>query len=108
MKFGYHPQPKGRALVLDRIDVKAHRAKQERAFLAAVWKRDQNRCRGCGKRVTRGAPDMLKRGECHHVHGRNVRPEDRFNVAMAAILCRSCHSDPAVRARLRATVGEKS
>ncbi len=93
--------PKAKARVLERIDVKAQRAKQERAFLNAVWSRDGSRCRGCNARVFRANVDMLKRGEVHHRHGRHVKPEDRFNVDAAVLLCKKCHADPATIARFR-------
>ncbi len=93
--------PKARARVLERIDVKAQRAKQERAFLNAVWARDGSRCRGCNARVFRANVDILKRGEVHHRHGRNVKPEHRFSVDHALLLCKKCHADPAMIARFR-------
>ena len=93
--------PKARAKVLERIDVKAQRAKQEWVFRNLVWLRDQGHCRGCNRRVFRANVDMLKRGEVHHRHGRNVKPEHRFSVDHALLLCKKCHADPATIARFR-------
>ncbi len=97
----HHPQPKPPTRLLAQRLVKAWRAKQERLFLDAVWTRDASRCRGCGRRVQRGAVELERRGEVHHRHGRNVRPEWRFAMAHAVLLCRTCHLDSAVIARFR-------
>jgi 5-methylcytosine-specific restriction endonuclease McrA len=97
----FHPQPKPSARVVDRVKAKASRTHQERIFRAAVWIRDGSQCRGCQKRLMRGAVTLLEAGHVHHRHGRNVRPEDRYNVKQAVLLCGPCHADPAVIARFR-------
>ena len=58
---------------------------------AAIWKRDEGKCRVCGRRVKRTLSLDPLRGEVHHVRGRNVTPENRYSVAHALLLCKSCH-----------------
>lgn len=79
-----------RTVVEDRIAYKQDRTRKESAFRAAVWKRDESKCRLCGKRVKRTA-DSTEKGHVHHLRGRNVAPEDRYNPARAILLCALCH-----------------
>jgi 5-methylcytosine-specific restriction endonuclease McrA len=76
--------------VVERIAYKAKREKSEAAFRAAVWKRDGSQCRLCGRKVTRSV-DSTVRGHVHHVRGRNVAPEDRYNPKAALLVCALCH-----------------
>ena len=96
-----HPQPKPRPRIQDRIAAKRAREHRALAFRLAVWARDASQCRACGCPVKRTTEAVQWRGEVHHRHGRNVRPEDRFNPDMAVLLCSLCHSDQAVIARFR-------
>jgi 5-methylcytosine-specific restriction endonuclease McrA len=72
------PQPKilvqraARAQLVDTIKV----------VRATVWRRDQGRCRACGRR--RGA-------QIHHVRFRSHG--GRWTVANCVWLCRACHQD---------------
>ena len=83
--------PKPRARVLDRIAYKAERDRQDRAFRQAVWTRDGGQCRLCGRKVARSVSSDV-RGHVHHIRGRNVAPEDRFNPKAALLLCAICHA----------------
>jgi 5-methylcytosine-specific restriction endonuclease McrA len=65
--------------------------KQLAKFRAAVWKRDEGKCRICRRLVKRTLALDPLRGEVHHLRGRNVAPEDRYNVKRALLLCLECH-----------------
>lgn len=93
--------PKPRPVIEDRIADKREREKLERAFKLAVWLRDRARCRACDRKVIHSIERIAERGEVHHRRGRNVMPEDRFNVAAAVLLCYRCHCNPSVVARFR-------
>lgn len=93
--------PKPRPIIEDRIAYKREREQQERAFKLAVWLRDKARCRHCGRKVIHTIDAVPERGEVHHRRGRNVTPEDRFNVDEALLLCLRCHKSPAVVAQYR-------
>lgn len=95
------PCPKPKPRVLDRIAYKRDHAKKARDFRSAVWHRDGSHCRACGRHVYRTLEHTPERGEVHHRRGRNVAPEDRYNVNEAVLLCGICHADPAVIAQFR-------
>jgi len=102
MAIGYGvPCPKPKPRVLDRVQYKRAHEKRARDFRTAVWLRDDFHCRSCGRHVYRTLDAVPERGEVHHRRGRNVAPEDRYNVTEAVLLCLVCHSDPAVIARFR-------
>ncbi len=67
------------------------------AFVQAVWKRDEGKCRRCDRRVFRTLCLEPRRGEVHHRRGRNVAPEDRFNPDAAVLLCAECHEKVQLR-----------
>lgn len=71
----------------DRQVKKRDRFLQGRAFRAAVWKRDRGLCQYCGQPVKRTLELDPLRGEVHHLRGRNVAPEDRYNPDAAVLLC---------------------
>lgn len=93
--------PKPRPIIEDRVAYKREADAKLRAFKAAVWARDASRCRACQRKVIKSISLVPERGEVHHRHGRNVRPEDRYRVAAAVLLCARCHANPAVIARFR-------
>ncbi len=67
-------------------------AKQAAAFRAAVWKRDEGKCRLCGRRCLKTLALVPNAGHVHHIKGRNVAPEDRYNVKKALLLCAEDHA----------------
>ena len=69
----------------DRTDALA-----ERAFRAAVWKRDQGKCRVCGCRVVRTLTVTPKRGDVHHIAPRAVRAV-RFDPRNGLLVCAMDH-----------------
>lgn len=78
---------------LQRVIAKQRTEKQSAsAFKAAVWARDKGQCRVCKRKVIRSLAVSPKRGEVHHLRGRNVAPKDRFNPEAAALLCAVCHA----------------
>ena len=79
------PKPSGK--LADRVTRQKARREQDRVFRARVWARDQNRCRICKRVVKRTMALDPLRGECHHLRGRRVAPEDRFNVDRAILVC---------------------
>jgi 5-methylcytosine-specific restriction endonuclease McrA len=91
--MAFLPQPKPVLRVIDRAAYKREADKKAQAFRQAVWKRDNALCRHCGRFVIKTGQLLPNRGEIHHRHGRNVRPEDRYNVDMAVLLCALCHSN---------------
>ena len=80
------PQPKSRPVIEDRIAYRRELEAKERAWRAAIWQRDESRCRACARLVRKTIELVPERGECHHKHGRNVAPADRFNVSAAVLL----------------------
>lgn len=58
-------------------------------FKLAVWKRDKNRCRCCGRKVQKILDRVPERGEVHHCHGRTG--DLRFEDKCALLLCATCH-----------------
>lgn len=104
MAIGYgKPCPKPRPEIEDRIAYKRDREAREREFRLAVWLRDGSQCRACHRKVLKTISLVAERGEVHHRRGRNVTPEDRFNVSAAVLLCARCHKDTAVIAKFRRT-----
>lgn len=101
MPTEFHPQPKPRRRVEDRVREKRERDNQAQEFRRAVWLRDEGRCRHCGRIVIRTLEHVPNRGEVHHRRGRNVAPQDRYNVNEAVLLCLKDHGDPAVIAKFR-------
>lgn len=93
--------PKPRPRILDRVARKRELEAKDRAFRKAVWARDEGFCRACGVKVKRTVLPEPYQGHVHHRHGRRVRPEDRFKVGRAVLLCAICHADPVVIARFR-------
>ncbi len=92
-------KPKRR--IVDRIAYKRDAEQKAREFRAAVWARDEGRCRHCNRKVIHTIELLANRGEVHHRHGRNVAPEHRYTVAEAVLLCALCHGDPDVVAKFR-------
>ena len=93
--------PKPRRKLVDRVADKRRTDMRGQAFRNAVWIRDDSRCRHCGRLVRRTLELLPERGEVHHRHGRNVRPEDKYNPDMAVLLCARCHANPDVIAKFR-------
>lgn len=83
--------PKPPSRLRDRIASKAARDRREAAFRAAVWKRDGGHCRICGRTVKRTLTLCPEQGHVHHLRGRRVAPEDRYNPKAALLACRQCH-----------------
>jgi len=75
---------------MDRIAVKRARARFDREFRAEVWRRDQGRCRKCGRIVKKTLARVPDRGDVHHCYGRvgTLRYEDRC----ALLLCLADHA----------------
>ena len=80
-------QPKPTPRLTDRISYKKQREEQDRTFRAKVWARDRGRCRICHRAVKRVFGLNPLRGEVHHLRGRRVAPEDRWNVDRAILVC---------------------
>jgi 5-methylcytosine-specific restriction endonuclease McrA len=80
-----YPKPPNRLLAR-----RAEQRRQAKAFRDAVWARDGGRCRKCSAAVVR-VGEWWERGEVHHMRGRNVAPEDRYNPLAAVLLCQPCH-----------------
>lgn len=77
-----------------RLQVKAAKdkdgEKQEKAWRAAIWKRDQGLCRWCKRKVVKTIELVPERGECHHAVPRENRVT-RFDPRAALLLCASDH-----------------
>jgi hypothetical protein len=57
----------------------------------AIWKRDKDRCRCCGKLVSRTLEALPSRGECHHIAGREDKAV-RYDPRNGVLVCLSpCH-----------------
>lgn len=76
----------------ERIRKKRAYERNAAKFRSAVWLRDRSTCRLCGKRVKRsGAQRWEEVGHVHHLRGRRVAPEDKWNLNAAVLLCNPCH-----------------
>lgn len=60
-----------------------------KAFLAAVWKRDKSRCRCCGRKVIKTIARVPEAGHVHHIHGRGK--DLRFEERAALLICMQDH-----------------
>lgn len=65
--------------------------KSDASFKAAVWKRDQNRCRVCRKHVVKSLELTAKRGEVHHLEKRRDQAV-RFDPRNGLLCCAVCHA----------------
>lgn len=65
--------PKGELRVLTKAKAQKDDKKQLDAFKAAVWKRDEGKCRVCGKKVKKTLALDPKRGEVHHLVSRAAK-----------------------------------
>jgi 5-methylcytosine-specific restriction endonuclease McrA len=91
MAIGYGvPCPKPGPRVKDRIAAKQERERKASLFRKHVWARDKGVCRLCGRKVARSV-DSTIRGHVHHLRGRNVAPEDKYNPKSALLVCSLCH-----------------
>jgi len=76
----------------DRTRRRKARTNAGKAFREAVRTAAGYRCHDCGRSIVRTAdierPDAA---HVHHLRGRNVAPEDRYNPAAAIALCSGCH-----------------
>jgi hypothetical protein len=83
------PQRKYESRLEQRMVEDREERRLERAFKAAVWMRDGNRCRNCERKVFRALGRRANRGEVHHLHGRGGAL--RHEVRSAILLCLRCH-----------------
>lgn len=83
------PCPKGKTRLQETIDARPLTKVDEKAFKAAVWRRDRNRCRCCGRKVLKTMGRIPERGEVNHLHGRTG--DLRFDDRAAALMCLQCH-----------------
>ena len=92
MAVGYGtPCPKP-AKGVERQKKRAARTRAGKAFREAVRQRDGYRCRRCGKPVRRTLDHLAHdAAHVHHLRGRNVAPEDKYNPDAAITLCGACH-----------------
>ena len=76
----------------DRKRRRQARTRAGKAFREAVRQRDGYHCRHCGRPV-RKTTDFLAdhAAHVHHLRGRNVAPEDKYNPDAAITLCGKCH-----------------
>lgn len=86
-------QPKG--ATPSRLQVKVAKGKDdgklEKAWRAAIWKRDGGKCRWCHRKVQRVLDLIPERAECHHAVPRENRVT-RFDPRAALLLCQMDHS----------------
>lgn len=83
------PILKGKTRLEEHIEKRPLTKVDEKAFKAAVWKRDKERCRCCGRKVQKVLGRVPERGEVHHCHGRTG--DLRFEPRSALLLCLTCH-----------------
>lgn len=92
MAIGYGVEcQKPEVRVVDRAAERRERERKAQEFRNAVWRRDKYQCRRCGRPVKRTLELVPNQGHVHHLRGRNVAPEDKFNPAKAQLWCASCH-----------------
>lgn len=84
--------PKPQPRIVDKHQARRDAEKAASEFRLAVQKRDGMKCRVCGRKVIRTLELRPERSEVHHLRGRNVAPEDRYNVDQAIQTCAMCHA----------------
>ena len=86
------PKPKPRIVV--KRERRATLAQAMQAVRAAVWRRDQGRCRACARRA-------------HQLYRVQFRSQNgRWTTANCIALCRACHQD--VHARILRIMGSNA
>lgn len=83
------PILKGKTRLEETIDQRPLTKVDEKAFRAAVWKRELHCCRCCGRKVIKTLARVPERGEVNHIHGRTG--DLRFEVRAAILMCLKCH-----------------
>lgn len=83
------PIPKGETRLQQTVRERPLTKVTDKDFRQAVWTRDKNRCRCCGRKVQKILGRVPERGEVHHVHGRTG--DLRFEAKAALLLCLGCH-----------------
>lgn len=83
------PISKGKSRLEQTIEARPLTKIDDEAFKAAVWRRDRNRCRCCGRKVQKIMDRVPERGEVHHIHGRGG--DLRFEPITAILLCLRDH-----------------
>jgi hypothetical protein len=83
------PIAKGSTRLQDTVKERKLTTVTAKDFKHAVWTRDKNRCRCCGRKVLKTISRVPERGEVHHVHGRTG--DLRFEANTALLLCLACH-----------------
>jgi len=76
----------------DRKRRRKARTRAGKSFREAVRQRDGYHCRHCGRPVRKTLDHLADyAAHVHHLRGRNVAPEDRYNPDAAITLCGRCH-----------------
>lgn len=83
------PISKGPTRLEHTMDARPLTKIDEKQFKAAVWIRDSNHCRSCGRKVLKVLGRVPERGEVNHIHGRTG--DLRFEVRAAILMCLVCH-----------------
>ena len=83
------PIPKGKTRLEEKVEQRPLIKVDEKAFKAAVWKRDKAHCRCCLRKVSKILGRVPERGEVNHIHGRIG--DLRFEVRSAILVCLQCH-----------------
>jgi hypothetical protein len=78
---------KGRPAMLEREDKRKAKTANGDTFRAAVWKRDQGKCRATGVQLVKsGTTDAKKLGEVDHSIPRSLAPERVYDVGNGLLL----------------------
>lgn len=83
------PISKGPTRLERAMDARPLTKVDEKQFKAAVWARDKDHCRCCGRKVLKALGRIPERGEVNHIHGRTG--DLRFEVRSAILMCLVCH-----------------
>lgn len=85
--------PKGATRLEDVASEQRQAKKSSREARAAVWKRDEGKCRCCGVSVERSLSYTPKQGQVHHVAKRSKFRALLTDVRNLILLCARCHED---------------
>ena len=83
--------PKPTPQLKERVAQRREALRAWHACVRAVDARDHYRCRCCGRTVTRTLTVCPERLEHHHLHGRHVAPERRYDPTAVITVCLECH-----------------
>lgn len=83
---------KGLPRVLEKKAKQKSKDEQDKAFRAAVWTRDESKCRATRKPLKRSGMNWSTVGEVHHVLKRSTNPDRIYDVSNGILMSKEQHA----------------